>query len=383
MAVEKVRGCGLNHIGATDRISVMDPQAIQAIKRRCTRYLAYHHPTRPKQTLTALAAATDDALRGDHYGAGELIGGFEQRIADLLGKEAAVFMPSGTMAQQIALRLWADRRGHPHIALHPASHLELHEHRAYEILHGLQGIPVGSPYQLLTLSDMEKNPAPLGALLLELPQREIGGQLPTWEELKAIVAWAQEESVYLHLDGARLWECRPFYGKEYAETAAFFDSVYVSFYKTLGAIAGAVLAGPADFIAAARIWQRRHGGNLVQLYPYVLSAQQSLDLRLERIPGYCEKAKEFAAALAPLPQIEIVPDPPQVNMMHLYLRGSAEALTNAALQVSDESGVWLFEKLQPTARPGWQKLELTTGDASMELSGAEVAGLFRKVFEKI
>jgi hypothetical protein len=92
----------------------MDPQAIQAIKRRCTRYLAYHHPTRPKQTLTALAAATDERLRGDHYGAGELIEGFEKRIADLLGKAAAVFMPSGTMAQQIALRLWADRRGHPH-----------------------------------------------------------------------------------------------------------------------------------------------------------------------------------------------------------------------------------------------------------------------------
>jgi hypothetical protein len=69
-------------------------------------------------------------------------------------------------------------------------------------------------------------------------------------------------------------------------------------------------------------------------------------------------------------------------MMHLYLRGSVESLTSAALQVSEESGVWLFEKLQPTARPGWHKLELTTGDASMELSGGEVAGLFQKVFEK-
>jgi threonine aldolase len=73
--------------------------------------------------------------------------------------------------------------------------------------------------------------------------------------------------VALHLDGARLWECRPFYGRDYAQIAGLFDSVYVSFYKTLGGIAGAALAGPADVIAEARVWQRRQGGNLVRLFP--------------------------------------------------------------------------------------------------------------------
>jgi threonine aldolase len=352
------------------------------IRSRCTRFIAYHHRLSPKAALTALAAGTESSITADAYGAGELITGFEARIAALLGKEAAVFMPSGTMAQPIALRLWAERRGRREIALHPTSHLELHEHRGYEILHGLHGVPVGSPHRLLTLAELQTVSRALGALLLELPQREIGGQLPAWEELKAIAAWAQEESVYLHLDGARLWECQPFYDKSYAEIAALFDSVYVSFYKTLGGIAGAVLAGPADFIAEARIWQRRQGGNLVQLYPYVLAAQQGMDMRLPRIPAYVARAREFAAALATLPRVAVVPNLPQVNMMHLHLQGDSAALVKAALETAQESGVWLFEKLQPTALPGWHKLELVTGDASLEVTGAEVAALFQKIFAK-
>src|SRR5262249_27327174 len=160
---------------------------------------------------------------------------------ELLGKEAAVFMPSGTMCQQIAMRIWCDRRGSSRIAFHPTCHLELHEQQGYRLLHGLHGICVGSPFHLLTLDGLRRIPERLGAILLELPQREIGGQLPTWEELNAISVWARERAIPLHMDGARLWESQPFYGRSYAEIAALFDSVYVSFYKSLGGIAGSIL----------------------------------------------------------------------------------------------------------------------------------------------
>ena len=178
----------------------------------------------------------------------------------------------------------------------------------------------------MTLNDLKSVAEPLAALLLKLPQREIGGQLPTWEELTALVGWARERGVPTHLDGARLWEGQPFYGREYAEIAALFDTVYVSFYKVLNGIAGAILAGPADVIAEARVWQRRHGGNLVHLYPYVLSAQKGLDQHLDRMNAYWSRAKEIAAALTVFPQIEIVPDPPQTNMMHLFLQGERDRL---------------------------------------------------------
>jgi len=143
----------------------------------------------------------------DLYGQGDLINDFERQVAELLGKPAGVFMPSGTMAQQIALRIHADRSHVPHVAFHPLCHLEIHEQKGYQLLHGLHGVLVGSPHRLLTLDDLKQVKEPLAALLLELPQREIGGQLPTWDELTAIVNWARERDIALHLDGARLWEC--------------------------------------------------------------------------------------------------------------------------------------------------------------------------------
>src|SRR6185436_5025530 len=145
----------------------------------------------------------------------------------LLGKEAAVFMPSGTMAQQIALRIWADRKGPRRVAFHPLCHLELHEHKGYQLLHGLHGVLVGSPHQLMTLADLEAVAEPLAALLVELPQRGIGGQLPPWDDLTRMLESARGRGAAIHLDGARLWETAPFYRRSYAEIAGLFDSVYV------------------------------------------------------------------------------------------------------------------------------------------------------------
>jgi threonine aldolase len=343
---------------------------------QCTRFLVGHGRATPHAVFTQLAELTAPELRPDMYGSGELITSFEKRVADLLGKEAAVFMPSGTMAQQIALRIWSDRRGSKHVAFHPTCHLEIHEQKAYELLHGLHGVLVGSPYQFMTLDDLKHVKDPLAALLLELPQREIGGQLPTWDELVAITSWARERDIALHMDGARLWECQPFYQRSYADIAALFDTVYVSFYKILGGIAGAMLLGPQDIIDEARIWQRRHGGNLVQMYPFVLSARHGLDTRLDRIPQYCAKARDIAEILTSLPQIEIMPDPPQTNMLHLFICGDRDRLEEAAAQIAREQKIWLFRSFAPSQIPGYCKVEFTVGDATLEFEREEIRGLF-------
>ncbi len=84
--------------------------------------------------------------------------------------------------------------------------------------------------------------------------------MPAWNELREIAAIAQARGVKLHMDGARLWEAREAYAPHsFADVCAHFDSVYVSFYKGIGALAGAMLLGPEDFIAEARVWRRRHG----------------------------------------------------------------------------------------------------------------------------
>ena len=346
-----------------------------------SRQLAHHaRPRSIREILLELADATDPDLKPDRYGEGEAVERLEARIAALLGKEAAVFMPSGTMAQQIALRIWCDRAGTNHVAFHPLCHLEIHEQNGYRRLHGLHSTLLGTADGMFTIEDLEDLVEPVGAILFELPQREIGGQLPAWDDLVAMVGWARERGIRAHMDGARLWETRPFYGREYAEIAALFDSVYVSFYKILGGIAGAALAGPADLIKEARLWQRRHGGNLIHLYPMTLSAELGLTKRLERVDEYHRKADEVAAALTSLPGVRVVPDPPHTNMMHVFLSGDGEGLLAASQRVAREHDVELFSSLAATILPDLHRFELTVGDAALEFSSDEVKTLFEALF---
>jgi threonine aldolase len=183
------------------------------------------------------------------------------------------------------------------------------------------------------------------------------------------------------MDGARLWESGPFYDRPYQEIAGLFDSVYVSFYKGLAGMTGAILSGTRDFIAEARIWQRRHGGNLFRMYPYVLTARRGLEQRLPRMADYHRKALEIAGALSAIPGIEITPNPPHTHMMHVYLKGDKERLERAALDVSRRTGVWLFGSLVPTALPGLQKLEVSAGDATLQISADEFRELFQSLLE--
>jgi threonine aldolase len=359
---------------------VPDEERARAAITGAERFLnAWHGGPGPRDRLLELAAATGEDERFDRYGSGERIERLEARIADVLGKEAAVFMPSGTMAQPIALRIWSDRRGSRTVAFHPTCHLELHEEKGYERLHGLHGKLVGDPNRLITLDDLEALREPVAALVLELPQREIGGLLPSWDDLCAQVGWARERNVALHMDGARLWEAQPFYERPHAELAGLFDSVYVSFYKGVGGIAGAALAGPADFIAEARVWLRRHGGNLVHLYPYVLAARMGLRERLDRFPAHHERAKEVAAALQSVPGVVVKPAIPQTHMMHVYLPGDKDRMLAESLAIAREERVSLVRWLSPTELPGYAKFEVAVGEAAFALTDEEIARYFGRI----
>lgn len=361
---------------------MLDTPEAKEIFKFCRRFLTHDYPKNPRQALSELIETIDPDLEADRYGEGEVITAFEKEVAESLGKEAAVFMPSGTMCQQIALRIWAERQGTANVAFHPKCHLETHEEKAYQRLHGLHGILVGSADRLLTLADLKAIAEPIGTLLLELPQRDLGGQLPSWEALNETIEWARERGIVTHLDGARLWECRPFYQREYAEIAQLFDTVYVSFYKVLGGIAGSVLAGPADAIAESRTWQRRHGGNLLHLYPYVLSAQKGLREHIGRMEMYHAKAKEIAALLTPFPEITILPNPPHTNMMHLFLRGERVRLETVALEIAKETGIWPFYRLAPTMLPNLTMLEWTVGEATLDISNQEIVSLFESLLTR-
>ncbi len=345
----------------------------------CEHWLGARRPLSASERLRAAAAALPEDAWPDHYGEGEIVESFEQRLAELLGMEAAVLLPSGTMAQQIALRVHCAQRGRDTVAFHPTCHLELHEHAGYAHLHGLKAELVGDRDRLIELADLEAVHAPLGALLLELPQREIGGRLPEWDELLAQVGWAHGRGAAAHLDGARLWEAAPYYRRSHTEIAALFDTVYVSLYKGLGGLGGSVLAASEDLAGEVRVWRRRHGGTLPALYPFAAAALPGLDALVDQMPGFLEHARALAAALREVAGLTVVPDPPQTPLFHLHLRGEPDTLCERALDVARERRVWLFHSLAPTGVPGVSKLEVNVGSPALEITPAGAAELFRVV----
>jgi threonine aldolase len=248
----------------------------------------------------------------------------------------------------------------------------MHEANALGMVFGLRTLHLGSPVELMTPADVSAVREPVAALLVELPQRELGARLPAWDDLLALLAAARERGMRLHLDGARLWEAAPFYDRSHAEIAGLFDSAYVSFYKGLDAIAGAALAGPEEFIAEARVWQHRLGGRLVSIFPLALSASAGMDEFLPHMRRYYERARGLGAQLGALAGVTVVPDPPQTNTFHVYLRGPLERLEQRAKALEEERNVRIFRRLAPSALPGSVKWEFVVGEATFDFSDEEI-----------
>lgn len=342
---------------------------------RCTRFLAEHGPVRAAELLATIPADTQP----DSYGEGGVVAQLEAEICGLLGKPAAAFLPSGIMGQQAVLRVHADRSQRRTVLFHPMCHLHRHEMEAHQRLHGLIGRPVGGENRLFTLEDLREVSEPAAALLIELPQRDIGGQQPAFDDLLAQVAWAHERGTAAHLDGARLWESAAGYGKPPAQIAALFDTVYVSFYKGIGALPGCCVAGPEDVIAQVRDWRRRMGGTLYGLWPNAASALTCLGRRLPRFPAYLEHARAIGAALAATPGVKVLPDPPQTPMMHLLLAVSGDDYKAAARKLAEDRGIWISPGAMTSSDPGVQRIELSVGDATMEFEPAEVSAIFAAI----
>jgi threonine aldolase len=345
------------------------------------RHIAGVEPHRrdPRTMLLELAERAPALGEGDRYGGGPLAERLEGRVAELLGKEAAVWMPSGTMAQQIALRIHALRAGRQLVAFHPHCHLDVHEERGYEWLHGLRATLLGDRNRLLTAEDVAQLRERHAAVLLELPQRDLGGQLPPWDDLVATTEAARAGGAAVHLDGARLWQCGPFYERPLVEIAALFDTVYVSFYKDLLAPAGCALAGPADVIAEARVWLVRHGGRMFQAFPLLLAAERGLDEVLPRMEAYVAHTRALAAALSELDDVSIVPDPPHTAMFHLYVKGDAERLNEAAVELAESTRTSLGAHFIPTADPAVAATELTIGESNLAVPPREAAEIYSEL----
>ncbi|QOR66940.1 DegT/DnrJ/EryC1/StrS family aminotransferase [Cytobacillus suaedae] len=349
---------------------------------KTTNYQLGGHGTRNVDVLKEAFEAVNGHEESDLYGTGNFIEAFENKMAAYLGKETAVFFPSGTMAQQIALRIWCDQKGINKVAYHPLSHLEIHEEDGLKKLHHIEPILLADKTRVIDLDDVLNMNENIACLLLELPQREIGGQLPDYETLVSISQYCREKGIKLQLDGARLFEILPYYNKTAAQICDLFDSVYVSFYKGIGGLAGAILAGDKEFTEEAKVWKRRHGGDLISLYPYIVTADYYFDKRIHKMDQYHEDAKELAGYYNSCTGVKTLPEVPVSNMFHVHFSHSKELIEPILLELYEQTGIGLSGHLRVVDDQS-SYFEVSIGDQYANVPKQELEVAFRELAKRL
>jgi threonine aldolase len=277
------------------------------------------------------------------------------------------------VAQQVALLVHAANTNRRVVALHPKCHLALDEHDALDRLAGLLPLRLGQDHAPFTVADLERAGEPLAAVTVEIPLRRAAFTATAWDDLTAISAWARERKIPFHLDGARIWEVQPWYGRPLTEIAGLADTVYVSLYKGLGGMGGCVLAGPKEVIAAARPWRNRYGGDLNTIFPFLLTAFDGLRRHLPRMADYHRHATAIASAIGGVADMTVVPAAPHGNSFQVQFAAPVAALEAAAIAHARATGAWLFNRFGDGALPGTGFGEIMVGEATLGWTPAEVA----------
>ena len=264
----------------------------------------------------------------DNYLLGGEVEQFERHWAQLLGKETAVFFPSGTLANQLALRALAGSK--KRVIVPEMSHIYNDTGDACQTLSGLTLMPLASGKGTFTKADVEavltrtasgRVATDVGAIAIESPIRRLSGQMFDWEEAKAISAFARGKGIGMHLDGARLFIASAYTGISPAEYAAHFDTVYVSLWKYFNSGIGAILAGPRRVLDGMFHVRRMFGGNLAVGWNAALVARHFMDGFEDRLKSAVKTSETFYSAMAKHPKIGIERIPNGTNLTRVTFKG--------------------------------------------------------------
>jgi threonine aldolase len=290
----------------------------------------HHTPAEYSALLQKLSAT----IEPDEYSIGGVVAKLEQSVAAALGKETAVWLSTGTLANHMAVRLLAgDRR---RVLVQQECHLYNDCGDCCQSLSGLNLVPLASGKATFTVDDLERAygrgasgrvSVPVGAIQIESPVRRKSGEVFDYAEMKRVSQWAREKKIGLHLDGARIYLASAYSGIPVREYAALFDTVYVSMYKYFNAASGAILAGPKSLLENLYHPRRMFGNGLCHVWPFAAVALHFFEGFSERYAKAVATSEKVISALQTDARFEVTRIPNGTNIFSLRVKsGNAEAL---------------------------------------------------------
>ncbi len=274
----------------------------------------------------------EKSMTPDSYSLGGIVEELESEFARLLGKERAIFMPTGTLANHMAVRALAG--GPSRVIVQEESHFYQDEGDCAQTLSNLTLIPLAPGKATFTADEVRqvletakgaRVVRPISVMAIETPVRRKQGASFDAAEMKKIVALANREGIRLHLDGARLFLQAAYTGESIVDTARMFDTVYVSLYKYFNAASGAILAGPRSLLDGMYHERRMFGGGLNMVWPFALVARHYMRGFSDRYRTAVQVSEDLIRGLSGRDHFTVERIPSGTNLFRLRVSGTDAA----------------------------------------------------------
>ena len=266
-------------------------------------------------------------IESDVYGNGGVIGELEKKFTEATGKERAIYMPTGTLANQLAIDALSDDK--TKVIVQQMSHVFCDEADAAQAVFNKRLVPLAEGEAYFTKSELQKAIEKLsaseyyydgiGAVSIENPVRKAYGAMVPFDEIKQISEYCRQNSIKLHLDGARLYLASAWSGVSIKEYSSCFDTVYISLYKYLGANGGAILCGDASVISKMQRQIKIHGGNIMSNWTNAAMALYKLENIEGVLANVVKRAAELTIGLNKIKGIHVAAIPDGTNIYGMEL----------------------------------------------------------------
>lgn len=300
--------------------------------------------TRPSQAMRE--AMAQSPVGDDVYGDDPTVNALEERVAAMFGKESGVFTPTGSLANQLAIRMLV-APGEELLA-ETNSHIVRAELGAAAVFSGIttrtwpakNGLLVGKDALEIARPNSGPYLVSTTAIAVENTHNFGGGTVQPLDEIKALRKGADELGLALHLDGARIWNAHVASGVALNEYGKYFDTVSVCLSKGLGAPIGSIMLGKKDLVSKARVWRKRYGAGMRQVGLLAGAAHYALDHNITRLAEDHRRAKQLAVAIAAIDKSFVDPATVETNIVGLDLANAPYTAAELATRCR-ESGLWI------------------------------------------